>query len=153
MNSKTSVMYIHVCHVSCNVVAMFTCTLVRSHPDSRRHWGKTWTVAINSMRGNVMHAHWLRSEWGSVYARNEAIKDVFARCFKKTAVQVCTVIIMHLSSCIFMYSCIVLLFLHLGNLIRNIDWWFFFCRYWLVQVPRRIFNQSPKCSQLINKKV
>ncbi len=28
--------YIHVCHVLCSVVVMFTCTLVRSHPDSRR---------------------------------------------------------------------------------------------------------------------
>jgi hypothetical protein len=39
-----------------------------------------------------MHAHKERSEWGSVYARNEAMKDVFARCLKKTAVQVCTLI-------------------------------------------------------------
>jgi hypothetical protein len=35
MNSNTNVVYIHVCHVSCSVVVMFTCTLVRSHPDSR----------------------------------------------------------------------------------------------------------------------
>jgi hypothetical protein len=35
MNSNTVVMYIHVCHVSCSVVVMFACTLVRSHPDSR----------------------------------------------------------------------------------------------------------------------
>ncbi len=48
MNSNTSVMYIRVCHVSCNVVVMFTCILVWSHPDSRRRWGETWTVAINS---------------------------------------------------------------------------------------------------------
>jgi hypothetical protein len=41
MKSNTNVMYIHVCHVSCNIVVMFTCTLVRSHPDSRRHWGAT----------------------------------------------------------------------------------------------------------------
>jgi hypothetical protein len=32
---------IHVCPVSCNVVVMFTRTLVRSHPDSRRRWGET----------------------------------------------------------------------------------------------------------------
>jgi hypothetical protein len=37
------------------------------------------------------------------------MKDVFARCFKKTAVQVCTVNIMHLSSCNVMYSHVVLL--------------------------------------------
>jgi hypothetical protein len=33
-----------------------------------------------------------------------------------------------LSSRIFMYSCIMLLFLHFGNLIRNIDWCLFFRR-------------------------
>ncbi len=36
MNSNTDRMYIHVCHVSCSVVVMFTCTLVRRYPDSRR---------------------------------------------------------------------------------------------------------------------
>jgi hypothetical protein len=41
MNSNTNVMYIHVCSVSRNVVVMFACTLVRSYPDSRRHWGET----------------------------------------------------------------------------------------------------------------
>ncbi len=35
------------------------------------------------------------------------------RCLKKTAFQVCTVIIMYLLSCIFKYPHIVLLFLHL----------------------------------------
>jgi hypothetical protein len=37
MNSNASVMYIRVCCVLYNTVVMFTCTLVRSHPDSRRH--------------------------------------------------------------------------------------------------------------------
>jgi hypothetical protein len=41
MNSNASVMYIRVCPVSCTAVVMFTCTLVRSHPDSRRRWGET----------------------------------------------------------------------------------------------------------------
>ncbi len=36
------------------------------------------------------------------------MKEVFARCFKKTAVQVCTVIIMELSSCNIVYSLILL---------------------------------------------
>jgi hypothetical protein len=45
-------------------------------------------------RGNKMHARKERPEWGSVYARNETMKDVFARCHEKTAVQVCTLIIM-----------------------------------------------------------
>jgi hypothetical protein len=34
-------------------------------------------------------------EMGSVHALNEALKDVFARCYEKTAVQVCTLTIMH----------------------------------------------------------
>jgi hypothetical protein len=38
------------------------------------------------------------------------MKDIFARCFKKTAVQVCTVINMHLSSCNIVYSSNVLQF-------------------------------------------
>jgi hypothetical protein len=32
---------------------------------------------------------------GSVYAQNEVMKDEFARCHKKTAVQVCTLTIIH----------------------------------------------------------
>jgi hypothetical protein len=48
------------------------------------------------------------------------MKDVFARCFKKMAVQVCTVIIMCLPSCNIVYSHNMLQFLHSGNLIRNI---------------------------------
>jgi hypothetical protein len=32
---------------------------------------------------------------GSVYAQNEAMKDELARCHKKTAVQVCTLTVMH----------------------------------------------------------
>ncbi len=47
---------------------------------------------------------------GQEQARNKAMKDVFTRCFKKTVVQVCTIIIMHLLSRNVMYSCIVLLF-------------------------------------------
>jgi hypothetical protein len=39
MNSSTSVMYISVCPVSYVAVVLFTCTLVRSHPDSRSCWG------------------------------------------------------------------------------------------------------------------
>ncbi len=41
MNSSNSVMYISVCPLLYIAVIMFTCTLVRSHPDSRRHWGET----------------------------------------------------------------------------------------------------------------
>jgi hypothetical protein len=42
-----------------------------------------------------MHARKKGPEMGSVYARNEAMKDVFARCHEKTAVQVFTLTIMH----------------------------------------------------------
>jgi hypothetical protein len=52
-----------------------------------------------------MHAQRGRPEWGKVQAWNKAMKDVFARCFKKMAVQVCTVIIICSFSCIVMRSC------------------------------------------------
>ncbi len=42
-----------------------------------------------------MHARKKGPELGSVHAQSEAMKDVFARCHKKTAVQVCTLTIMH----------------------------------------------------------
>jgi hypothetical protein len=42
-----------------------------------------------------MHAHKKGPELGSIYTQNEAMKDVLARCHKKTDVQVCTVTIMH----------------------------------------------------------
>jgi hypothetical protein len=41
INSSNSVMYISVCPVLYIAVVMFTCTLVRSHPDSRIRWGET----------------------------------------------------------------------------------------------------------------
>jgi hypothetical protein len=56
------------------------------------------------------------------------MKDVFARCFKKTAVQVCTVII---CSCCLVMSCIHGLchyFLRSGILIHNTYKCLFFCR-------------------------
>jgi hypothetical protein len=39
-----------------------------------------------------MHAYGVRPEWGSVKAQNEAMKNVFARCPEKTAVQVSIII-------------------------------------------------------------
>ncbi len=78
------------CPVSYNATVMFTSTLVRSHLDSRRRWGEHRVGC-----GNKMHAREERPEWGSVHAWNEAMKDVFARCHKKTAVQVSTLTIMH----------------------------------------------------------
>jgi hypothetical protein len=60
-----------------------------------------------------MHAHKERPEWGSVYAQNEAMKDVIARCHEKTAVQVCTLAIIYcclVSTCIHVYDSLVRLF-------------------------------------------
>jgi hypothetical protein len=42
-----------------------------------------------------MHARKKGPERGSVYTPNEAMKDILARCHKKTDVQVCTLTIMH----------------------------------------------------------
>jgi hypothetical protein len=87
-------MYIHVCLVLCSIFVMFTCTLVRSHQIVVGAGCETWTIAINSKipagRGNKMHAHRVRLEWGSVWAWN-----IFTRCFNEIAVQVCIVIIVH----------------------------------------------------------
>ncbi len=60
-----------------------------------------------------MHAHKERPERGSVYAQNEAMKDVLVRCHKKTVVQVCTLTIMHcrlVSTCTHDYDSLVRLF-------------------------------------------
>ncbi len=40
-----------------------------------------------------MHARKKGPELGSVYAQNQAMKDVFTRCHTKTAVQVCKMIV------------------------------------------------------------
>ncbi len=72
------------------------------------------TVRYRVGHGNKIHAHKGRPEWGSVYARNEAMKDIFARCLKKTAVQVCTLITMHychVSTCII---CLINFFIRLS---------------------------------------
>jgi hypothetical protein len=66
-------------------------------------------------------------ECGQYIAGHPEVLFTFQRYIVPVPVH-CTVIIMHLSSCIFMYSRIVSLFLHLGNLIRNIDWCLFFRR-------------------------
>ncbi len=132
---------LYMCPVLCIVVVMFTCTLVRSHPDSRRCWGETWTAVITLRYqvgcGNKKHTHKERPEWGSVYAQNEAMKDILARCHKKTAVQVCTLTVMHcrlVSTCIHNYDCLFdylifdylsQSFSHIGNLIRNANWCLF----------------------------
>jgi hypothetical protein len=42
-----------------------------------------------------MHAREKGPEPGSVYTQSEAMKNVFARCHTKTAVQVCTLTTVH----------------------------------------------------------
>jgi hypothetical protein len=83
---------------------LFTCTLVRSHPDSRKALGVKPDPLGKTARywvghGNKMHAQRERPERDSVQAWNEAMKDVFTRCSKKMAVQVGTVIIVCSYSC------------------------------------------------------
>jgi hypothetical protein len=41
-----------------------------------------------------MHARKKGTEPGSLYTQNEAMKDVLARCHKRTDVQVCTLTVM-----------------------------------------------------------
>ncbi len=70
-NSNAYVMYICVPCVSCNVVMLFTCLLVRSHPDSKEGVRcETRPIEINSKilvgHGNKMHAQRGRPEGGSV---------------------------------------------------------------------------------------
>jgi hypothetical protein len=131
MNSNTNVTYKHVCHVSCNIVVMFTCTLVRSHPDSRRRWAETWTAAIKSkIPGWAWQQDaclWGEPEWGSVNALNEAMKDVFARCPEKTAVLVCIIIM-----CLVVVSFNIYISYH-HPCIRETNTW-----YWLLFIFRRL---------------
>jgi hypothetical protein len=61
-----------------------------------------------------MHAYRGRPEWGSVKAQNEAMKDVFARCPEKIAVQLC-IIILYLVVASFEYLHFVPLSLYQGN--------------------------------------
>ncbi len=88
--------------VSYNAVVMFACTLVRSHQIAEDVGVKleplSQTVKHWVGHANKMHARKKWPEVGSVHARNEAMKDVFARCHEKTAVQVCTLTIMHYCS-------------------------------------------------------
>jgi hypothetical protein len=76
---------------------IFTCTLVRNHPDTEGVRCETRSAAINS---KILGWAWQQDACSEGEARkvissawNEAMKDVFARCSKKIAVQVCTVII------------------------------------------------------------
>jgi hypothetical protein len=95
--------------MSCSVVMLFTCTLVRSDPDNRKALGVKPDPLKQTARywvglGNKMNAQRERLERDSIQAWNEAMKNVFASCSKKMAVQVCTVIIVCSFSCHVMCS-------------------------------------------------
>ncbi len=66
-------------------------------PRGQKTLGETWATVINSYkqhrrdkRGNKMHARQKGPGPSSVYTMKGAMKDVLARCLKKTDVQVCT---------------------------------------------------------------
>ncbi len=71
-DSNVDVMYIYMCaHVLYSVVMLFTCTLARSHPDSRKALGVKpdplrQTARYWAEQGNKMHAQGERPERGSV---------------------------------------------------------------------------------------
>ncbi len=95
-------MYISVCHVSYIVVVMFTCTLVRSHPKSRRRKGETWTVVINSY---TQGEAWQQDACSQEGARagfsihpERGYEGRIREVKKKTAVQVCTLTIAYYCS-------------------------------------------------------
>jgi hypothetical protein len=75
-------------------------------PRGQKTLGETWTALINSYKqhhrvgcGNKMHAFQKGPEPGSVYTQKGAMKDVLARCLKKTDVQVCTLTSVYLLFC------------------------------------------------------
>jgi hypothetical protein len=83
------------CSVYYNV--MFTCTLARSHPEGKKTLGETWAAvikAINSILWTSVATRYtparMGAELSSVYAQKGTMKDVLARCLKRTDVQLCT---------------------------------------------------------------
>jgi hypothetical protein len=76
---------------------MFTCTLARSHPEGKRRWVKLEPLslmAINSILRMSVATGCMLTRMGagpsSVHTQKGTMKDVLARCLKKTDVQVCT---------------------------------------------------------------
>jgi hypothetical protein len=87
--------WIYACIIHYNV--MFTCTLLRSHPESKKTLGETWATvikAINSILWTSVTSRCLLTRMGagpcSVCGQKGTMKDVFARCLKRVNVQVCT---------------------------------------------------------------
>jgi hypothetical protein len=82
------------CIIHCNV--MFTCTLLRSYPESKKMLGETWATiikAINSIFWTSVASRCsltgMGAGPGSVCGHKGTMKDVFARCLKRADVQVC----------------------------------------------------------------
>jgi hypothetical protein len=93
-----------VCIIHYNV--MFTCTLLRSHPESKKTLGETWAAvmkAINSILWTSVASRCLLTRMGagpgSVCGQKGTMKDVFARCLKRAVVQVCTLTSVYILFC------------------------------------------------------
>ncbi len=76
---------------------MFTCTLLRSHLESKKTLGETWATAIKAIKtilwtsvASKCSLTGMGAGPGSVCGQKGTMKDVFARCLKRTDVQVCT---------------------------------------------------------------
>ncbi len=89
------------CTVLYNV--MFTCTLLRIHPQGKKTLGETWAAVIKAMNSILWTSMASRcsltrmgAEPGSEYGQKGTMKDVHARCLKKTDVQVCTLSNVHI---------------------------------------------------------
>jgi hypothetical protein len=89
------------CIVHYNV--MFTCTLLRSYPESIKMLGETWATAIKAINSILWTSVASRCSLtilgagpGSVCGQKGTMKDVFARCLKRADVQVCTLTFVYL---------------------------------------------------------
>jgi hypothetical protein len=89
-------MYIYVCScVSCSVAVLFTCTLGRSCPDSYEGVKcETRSIGTNSKilggPGQTRNILEKKDQEKLSLSLDRGHKDVFARCSKKMAAQVCT---------------------------------------------------------------
>ncbi len=82
-------------YIWCSAVMLFTCTLVLSCPAGKEGWA--WNMSRCSKQQDTGWAKnkqeeysWRRPVRVSVQTWIEAMKDIFARCSKKMALQVCT---------------------------------------------------------------
>jgi hypothetical protein len=102
-------------------IVMFTCTLARSHQESKRRWAKLELLslkAINNILWTSVATRCMLASMGarpsSVYTLKGTMKDKLARCFKKTNVQVCT-----LTSAYKLFCNAIALLLHTYLLMTN----------------------------------